>query len=68
MFGGYLHGGDMRYLTNCPPGTCGHVEFLKYSATVNRTGIIQMLMTYQGTGDSRSTLIRSAFSIAWASA
>lgn len=27
-FGGYLHGGDMRYLTNCPPGTYGQVRLL----------------------------------------
>ena len=27
-FGGYLHGGDMRYLTNCPPGTYGQVKLL----------------------------------------
>ena len=28
VFGGYLHGGDMRYLTNCPPGTYGQVKLL----------------------------------------
>ena len=27
-FGGYLHCGDMRYLTNCPPGTYGQVKLL----------------------------------------
>lgn len=27
-FGGYLHGGDMRYLTNCAPGTYGQVRLL----------------------------------------
>ena len=28
VFGGYLHGGDMRYLTNCPPGSYGQVKLL----------------------------------------
>ena len=27
-FGGYLHGGDMRYLTNCPAGTYDQVKLL----------------------------------------
>lgn len=27
-FGGYLHCGDMRYLTNCPAGTYGQVKLL----------------------------------------
>ena len=27
-FGGYLHGGDMRYLTNCSPGAYGQVKLL----------------------------------------
>ena len=27
-FGGYLHCGDMRYLTNCPPGAYGQVKLL----------------------------------------
>ncbi|NVJ61472.1 MAG: lipase family protein [Gammaproteobacteria bacterium] len=29
-FGGYYHGGDMKYLTNCPPGDFKDVELIYY--------------------------------------
>ncbi len=32
-FGGYLHAGNMRYLTNCPPGDYRHVRLL-YSVSL----------------------------------
>lgn len=35
-FGGYYHGGDMKYLTNCPPGDYGQVKLLYYVSLFHR--------------------------------
>ncbi|WP_205859220.1 lipase family protein [Pleionea sediminis] len=35
-FGGYYHGGDMKYLTNCPKGDYQHVKLLYYVSIIHR--------------------------------